>query len=612
MLAPAGHPRGDVLRRGLAARARVRRVPRARAAGRRARRGARGAASRRRSRSRSRSAALAFGWLVYQKGGDRPGPHRGLLAAALRAVARTSSTSTSSTRAAIVRPLLALARGALRFDLGVIDGIVNGVAETARGWGAALARLQTGRRARLPALHGARPGRRPRRPAVAIRGESVNGSPFPILSVLVFGPVAGALALALVPGGAACGCVRGLALAVTLGGLRCSPSGSGRASRRAAGFQFVERLRLDPRARRRVPPRRRRAEPAARAADRAARPGGRALLDGARPGAREGLLRHAAVPPGRPDRRLRRPRPRALLHLLGGDADPDVPAHRHLGRAAPDLRLGEVLPLHARRQPADARRDDRRLPAPRRAHRRSTPSTWCALTQLSYPPQLQVWAFLGFFVAFAIKVPLVPFHTWLPDAHVEAPTAGSVVLAGVLLKMGTYGLMRFSLPLFPDASRYFAPDVLTLAVVGIIYGAVLALAQDDLKKLIAYSSISHLGLRRRRDLLLRPARRGRRGAPDDRPRADHRRALPLRRHGLRAHAPALDPAARRAGAPAPGLRDAAGVLLAGLARAARAGRVRRRVPDPGRRLRRAPRPSRSAPPSASCSAPPTCSGCSSA
>ena len=115
------------------------------------------------------------------------------------------------------------------------------------------------------------------------------------------------------------------------------------------------------------------------------------------------------------------------------------------------------------------------------------------LTQITYPPQVQIWAFLGFFVAFAIKVPLVPFHTWLPDAHVEAPTAGSVVLAGVLLKMGTYGLMRFSLPLFPDASRYFAPEVMTLAVVGIIYGAVLALAQDDLKKLIAYSSISHLG-----------------------------------------------------------------------------------------------------------------------
>jgi len=115
------------------------------------------------------------------------------------------------------------------------------------------------------------------------------------------------------------------------------------------------------------------------------------------------------------------------------------------------------------------------------------------LVQISYPQQLQFWAFLGFFVAFAIKVPLVPFHTWLPDAHVEAPTAGSVVLAGVLLKMGTYGLMRFSLPLFPNASSHFAPFVLTLAVAGIIYGAVLALAQDDLKKLIAYSSISHLG-----------------------------------------------------------------------------------------------------------------------
>ncbi len=115
------------------------------------------------------------------------------------------------------------------------------------------------------------------------------------------------------------------------------------------------------------------------------------------------------------------------------------------------------------------------------------------LAQVSYPPQLQALAFLGFFAAFAIKVPLVPFHTWLPDAHVEAPTAGSVVLAGVLLKMGTYGLMRFSLPLFPDASRAFAPYMMTLAVIGIIYGAVLALAQDDLKKLIAYSSISHLG-----------------------------------------------------------------------------------------------------------------------
>jgi NADH-quinone oxidoreductase subunit M len=115
------------------------------------------------------------------------------------------------------------------------------------------------------------------------------------------------------------------------------------------------------------------------------------------------------------------------------------------------------------------------------------------LMLMSLPARFQFWAFLGFFVAFAIKVPMFPFHTWLPDAHVEAPTAGSVVLAGVLLKMGTYGLVRFCLPLFPGASQQLAPVVLTLGVIGIIYGALLALAQDDLKKLIAYSSISHLG-----------------------------------------------------------------------------------------------------------------------
>jgi NADH-quinone oxidoreductase subunit M len=90
-------------------------------------------------------------------------------------------------------------------------------------------------------------------------------------------------------------------------------------------------------------------------------------------------------------------------------------------------------------------------------------------------------------------VPLFPFHTWLPDAHVEAPTAGSVILAGVLLKMGTYGLLRFSFPLFPDAAQYFAPALAVLAVVGIIYGALVAMVQPDMKKLVAYSSVSHLG-----------------------------------------------------------------------------------------------------------------------
>jgi NADH-quinone oxidoreductase subunit M len=106
----------------------------------------------------------------------------------------------------------------------------------------------------------------------------------------------------------------------------------------------------------------------------------------------------------------------------------------------------------------------------------------------------QFWLFLAFFIAFAIKVPLFPFHTWLPDAHVEAPTAGSVILAGVLLKMGTYGLLRFCLPLFPEATLQLTPLISFLAVFGIIYGALVALVQPDLKKLVAYSSVSHLGL----------------------------------------------------------------------------------------------------------------------
>jgi NADH-quinone oxidoreductase subunit M len=115
------------------------------------------------------------------------------------------------------------------------------------------------------------------------------------------------------------------------------------------------------------------------------------------------------------------------------------------------------------------------------------------LYDMQVPGNLQGWFFLAFALAFAIKVPLFPFHTWLPDAHVEAPTAGSVILAGVLLKMGTYGLIRFAFPLFPDAARYFAPGLAILAVVGIVYGALVAMVQPDMKKLVAYSSVSHLG-----------------------------------------------------------------------------------------------------------------------
>ena len=116
-----------------------------------------------------------------------------------------------------------------------------------------------------------------------------------------------------------------------------------------------------------------------------------------------------------------------------------------------------------------------------------------ALSQVTYPAAIQQWLFLAFFAAFAVKVPMFPFHTWLPDAHVEAPTAGSVILASVLLKMGAYGFVRFSLPMLPDASRAMTPLMAALSIIAIIYGAYMALAQVDLKKLIAYSSVSHMG-----------------------------------------------------------------------------------------------------------------------
>ena len=115
------------------------------------------------------------------------------------------------------------------------------------------------------------------------------------------------------------------------------------------------------------------------------------------------------------------------------------------------------------------------------------------LRGFGFDPTLQFFAFAGFFLAFAIKVPMFPFHTWLPDAHVEAPTAGSVILAGVLLKLGGYGLLCFAVPLFPDAAVQWAPLVIVLSLIGIVYGAIVALVQPDLKKLVAYSSVSHMG-----------------------------------------------------------------------------------------------------------------------
>ena len=116
-----------------------------------------------------------------------------------------------------------------------------------------------------------------------------------------------------------------------------------------------------------------------------------------------------------------------------------------------------------------------------------------AMQQLDIPLNLQTWIFLAMFLGFAIKVPMFPFHTWLPDAHVEAPTAGSVILAAILLKMGTYGFVRFSLPILPEATMHFLYPLLVLTVIGIIYGALVAMMQKDMKKLVAYSSVSHLG-----------------------------------------------------------------------------------------------------------------------
>ena len=129
--------------------------------------------------------------------------------------------------------------------------------------------------------------------------------------------------------------------------------------------------------------------------------------------------------------------------------------------------------------------------APASSARARSPSTRCASSTST--PACRSWLFLGFFIAFAIKAPFFPFHTWLPDAGAEAPIGGAVLLVGVLDKVGTFGILRYCLPLFPDASRYFAPVVLVLAVVGILYAALLAIGQNDLKRLVAYTSIAHFG-----------------------------------------------------------------------------------------------------------------------
>ncbi len=152
----------------------------------------------------------------------------------------------------------------------------------------------------------------------------------------------------------------------------------------------------------------------------------------------------------------------------------------------------EVLPLHDGGKRVDAGGHPGPLLYQREGNRQRTFDV-LELYKLGIPVETQYWLFGAFALAFAIKVPMFPFHTWLPDAHAEAPTAGSVILAGVLLKMGTYGFIRFAIPLFPKAALDLLPLVCALALIGIIYGALVSMMQPDLKRLVAFSSVSHLG-----------------------------------------------------------------------------------------------------------------------
>ena len=165
------------------------------------------------------------------------------------------------------------------------------------------------------------------------------------------------------------------------------------------------------------------------------------------------------------------------------------------------------------------------------------------LLHTPFPPAMQTWLFLAFLASFAVKVPMWPVHTWLPDAHVEAPTAGSVILAGVLLKMGAYGFLRFSVPMLPQASAEFAPLMFTLGVIAVIYTSLVALAQEDMKKLIAYSSVAHMGVVTIGIFTFNVQGISGRAVPDAVARHRLGRAVPLRRRGLR-------PASTRARSPA--------------------------------------------------------------
>ena len=206
------------------------------------------------------------------------------------------------------------------------------------------------------------------------------------------------------------------------------------------------------------------------------------------------------------------------------------------------------------------------------------------LLAYKFAPNLQIWLWLAFFASFAVKMPMWPVHTWLPDAHVEAPTAGSVILAGILLKMGGYGFIRVSLPMFPDASLYFAPLVFALSVIAIIYTSLVALMQEDMKKLIAYSSVAHMGFVTMG--LFSMNEQGIQGAMfhHDLARSRVRRALPQRRRDLRPDAYPRDQGLWRPREPDAALCRGVPDPHHGECRPAGHVGLHRRVPDPDGRL----------------------------